>query len=126
MSDDAKKPTDPSQDPLAVLENILKDAKNQPAKAKSDPATGVSKPAVTELSDEEKQALAEKHAQEQEALEAERQKQIEQYRKQMQGTIQQTDAYKARVSQDEEEKGKTTNMDDPDGFTIKQLDHKKI
>jgi len=128
MSDDPQKSDDQNQqDPLAVLEDILKDAKGKTTAQASaaDVVVDDTNNSITpQLIEEEKAALEEQKSQEAAASEVERQKQIEQYRQQMKGEIQQTDAYKARQTQDEEDK--SNQVDSDDGLEIKQLEHQKI
>lgn len=126
MNDDVKKPNDPTQDPLAVLENILKDAKGKSGTSKDSNLGNVPDPATVKLAEAENQALADKKIQEAKALELVNQEKIEQYRQQMKGEIQKTDAYQARLSQDKDDQKDKDTAASTDGFDIKQLEHKKI
>ena len=128
MNDDAQQNTaTSSQDPLAFLESILEDAKKKGVGANPSASSGLDDtneeseidPSVRE------QLLAEQKEDEKKKQEEETAR-LETYRQQMQGEIKNTDAYKARESQDEDEKNEQANPADSDGFQIDQVEHKKI
>ncbi|HOZ03301.1 MAG TPA: hypothetical protein PKX78_02290 [Candidatus Woesebacteria bacterium] len=128
MNDDAQQNTaTSSQDPLAFLESILEDAKKKGAG--SSPPVLSGEEDVTE-SPEIDPSVREQLLAEQQAVEKKKQEEetarLESYRQQMQGEIKNTDAYKARESQDEDEKNEQANPADSDGFQIDQVEHKKI
>lgn len=132
MTDDAQQTqSSTAQDPLAVLEGILQDAKKKGgAKSASDsgqPVADQAPDAKTQAEDQQtKEALAAKRAEEQQQAERQRLKQISQYRQQMQSEIQNTDAYKNRVAQDAADQQNKDSKVSGDGFEINQIQHKKI
>ena len=132
MTDDAQQTQGgTTQDPLAVLEGILQDAKKKSgAKSPADssqPATTPASDAETQVEDQQaKEALVAKRAEEQQKAEKQRLEQISQYRQKMQSEIQNTDAYKNRLAQDAADQQNKDSKVSGDGFEINQLQHKKI
>lgn len=137
MSDNAQTtPVNSGKDPLAVLEGILQDAKKKGgSKPVNSSALSPDDVAGENSIDTDQQveidpAVAAQLKMERDAEEAKRlaeqAAQLEQYRQKMQGEIKNTDAYKARESQDEDEKNEQANPADSDGFQIDQVEHKKI
>lgn len=116
-----------NQDPLAVLQNILEDAKKKGAGVSPSAVNGADDVTATSEIDAsvKEQLLAEQQALEKKK-QAEETARLENYRQQMQGAIRNTEAYKARESQDEDEKKEQANPADSDGFQIDQIEHKKI
>lgn len=125
------------QDPLAVLENILNEAKEQKGSGQAPDLVGASKsaqsksnqPSAEELAklEAEKKQKEEAERQRQAQLEAERLRLIEEQKRKLEQELKQTPQYQARVQQEaekaEEEK---QHASAGEGYEIKQLKHTKI
>ena len=140
VSDTAIAPT-PAQDPLAILEGILQDAKNKSGQKKvQDEGTSqlVQQPDEGEVTvdgepppTEEELAIIKQQIEQEEAarvavLEAQRQQQIAQQQALLAQELPQTPQYQARQQQvAEEEQAKATSVV-ADGYEIEQLTKTKI
>ena len=131
------------QDPLAVLENILNEAKQKtpngttksgkgkvstsPTQASGQPIAKPPSPEeVAELEVEEKRQEDEEK-QRQVQLEAERLRLIEEQKQKLENELKQTPQYQARVQQETEEKEEQSQHQAAgEGFEIRQLGHTKI
>lgn len=132
MTDDTQQTQgNTAQDPLAVLEGILQDAKKKggaksPGNSGQPPKTSTSDADTLVEDQQAKEQLMAKRAEEQAESEKKRLEQISQYRQQMQSEIQKTDAYKNRVAQDNADKKSKDSVTSGEGFEINQIQHKKI
>ncbi len=139
-ADDATAQTNPSvaQDPLAILEGILQDAKNKSSqkKAQSDGATqqgdagevlidGEPPPTEEELAIIQKQ-IEEEDAARAAELEAQRQQQIAEQQALLAQELPQTPQYQARQQQVAEEEQAKATSGVADGYNIEQLTKTKV
>lgn len=122
-------PQQDQQDPLAVLEGILQDARN-----KSGTATGASDPAAQAAQEQaqreaEAQAAAARQAEadRQAQLEAQRLKEIAEQQAMIQHELPKTSQFQARQQQAAEEiQEEAATSSAGEGYEIKQLDHMKV
>lgn len=127
------------QDPLAVLENILNEAKQQDksdsgkapdlVKASKNATAKSDKSSPEELAklEAEKKQKEEEERQRQAQLEAERLRLIEQQKQKLEKELKQTPQYQARVQQEAEKaEEKKQHASAGEGYEIRQLKHTKI
>jgi hypothetical protein len=122
-------------DPLAVLEDILKEAKQKKGEQTEDNTqeTGVEKAEPEspdqpeEVSPEEKARLQAQEAALQAQAQARDASEIEAQRQKISQEVMNSPQYQAKVSQEEEKKQESDDKTaGEDGFDIKQLGHDKI
>jgi len=122
--------TGDKQDPMAVLENILKEAQQKQAAGDggvSVGAAGGAEPADVAPTEAQKVQLRAEEAAHQVQVEAERKRLIEVQRQQIAQEVMTSPQYQAKVSQEKDiQKDKAAHEVAGEGFDIIQLKHDKI
>ncbi|MBU0979132.1 MAG: hypothetical protein ABIJ03_00925 [Patescibacteria group bacterium] len=129
-------------DPLAVLEDILKEAKQKQARGDGEDSSGDDSYQVTEpvnaqiqadlqvaesLAQAQKVKLAAEETAHQTQVKAEQAKLIEAQRQQIAQEVMTSPQYQARVTQEEDkQQGEEAQVVAGEGFDIKQLKHDKV
>lgn len=122
-------PQQDQQDPLAVLEGILQDARNKSgsAAAAPDPDAQVAQEQAQREAEAQAAAAKQAEAERQAQLETQRLKEIAEQQAMIQHELPKTPQFQARQQQAVEETNeKAVKGSAGEGYEIKQLDHMKV